>query len=297
MPDYQYPFDQFAHRQAHPIEDIPVLRLEIEEIVERLLDLEKRTHPQNPSPDDKELDSISALVWAGKLVEKLAGWAIYHRAGMILNGTTVFPWPESDQDAASQANDHRHEATGSAYLQTNESSAPQENRRIIAEIATRTALLPAALRHEFSEAIRAVDFGETRPLFLPPKGQHKNSFGKWQLRLRAIEHVYFLWGSGETKTKEDAVRQVAKAFGVSADTVDSWDRGPFGLLHHFGEPVTKVAQDAARKSGTRFQHLQMQLHKSDSDEEDIKVLHMTYGPERLSLNGQRFKMVDRNGAK
>jgi hypothetical protein len=211
---------------------------------------------------------------------------------MILNGAMVYPWPEGDDEAPIQANDHRHEAMGSAYLRSKEPSDPQENRRIIAEVATRAALLPAALLREFSEAIRAVDFGETRPLFLPLKGQRKNAFTKWQLRLRAVEHAHFLWGGGDSK--ETAFDQIAKAFGVGADAVDSWDRGQFGLLRHFGAAALKVAQDNARRSGEEFQHLQMKLHKTEMDELRIKVRLMTYGPEALSLNAERFRMANRD---
>ncbi len=85
-------YDEFAHRQLHPLKDVTVHRQEVEGIVQELFKLEARTHPQNSDQGEKELDSISALIWAGKLVEKLAGWAMDHRAGMILNGATVYPW-------------------------------------------------------------------------------------------------------------------------------------------------------------------------------------------------------------
>ena len=74
MPDDDYPsYDEFAHRQAHPIKDLPVVRQRALQILEDLLDLEARTHPQNPSTNSKDLDSISALAAAGALVELLAG--------------------------------------------------------------------------------------------------------------------------------------------------------------------------------------------------------------------------------
>ena len=186
MPDNNPPtFDEFSHRQANPIRDVPAVRQEVEKIVEKLLELEAQTHPQNKDSSEKELDSISALAWAEKLVEMLAGWAMDHRAGMILNGATVYPWPEDDQDAPTKANDHRHEASGSAYLKDQEPGDPLENRHIVAEITTRAALLPAALRNELSDAISALDFGEVRPLLLPLKGQDKNAYIIWHLRLRA----------------------------------------------------------------------------------------------------------------
>ena len=292
-PSYNPPtYDEFAHRQDHPIKDVPALRQRVQEIVEDLLSLEAQYHPQNPSPDGKELDSISALAAAGNLVELLAGWAIDHRTGMILNGATGFPWPQDDQEARSEADDHRHEAVGAAYLQDKAPGDPLQNRHILAEVTARAALLPAALRNELSEALQAVDFGEVRDLLLPPKGQRRNAYTGWQLRLRAVEHAYFLWG--RDGNKESAFYEVAEAYGVSSDTVDSWDRGPFGLPHHFGVATLKVAQDTAKRSGEYFQRLQMQLHKTDMDSIHIKTCLLTYGPEALLLNAQRFKKVSQD---
>ena len=211
---------------------------------------------------------------------------------MVLNGATVFPWPEDDQEARSEANDHRHEAMGSAYLQDKAPGGPIQNRHILTEVTARVALLPAALRNELSEALQAVDFGEKRGLLSPPKGQHKNAYTRWRLRLRAVEHAYFLWGVGGTQ--EAAFEQVADAYGVTPDAVDSWNRAPFGLLEHFSPAVIKVAQDTAKKSGARLVRLQMQLHKSDLDNNEINFLHQVYGPEALSLNAQRFKRVNRD---
>lgn len=300
MPDNDYPtYDEFAHRQENPLKDIPVHRQRVQQLVEKLLDFEAKTHPQNPDPHnpvpgEKEAYSIAALAVAGKLVEKLAGWAMDHRAGMILNGATVYPWPEDDQEAPLQANDHRHEAMGSAYLRNEAPSDPQRDRHIVAEIMKWAALLPESLRHELLEAIRAVDFGETRPLLLPVKGQRKKAYTSWQLRLYAVEHVYFLRGTGETK--EAAFRQVGEAYGVSSDTVDSWNRSSSGLRHHFGAAALKVAQDTAKTKGVLFQHRQMQLDKSLWDQILKKLSLLTYGPEALSLNAQRYKMVNRDNS-
>ncbi len=295
MPDNDYPtYDEFGHRQENPLKDIAVHRQRVQQLVEELLDLEAKTHPQNPEPGEKELYSIAAVHLAGQLVEKLAGWAMDHRAGMILNGATVYPWPEDDQEAPLQANDHRHEAMGSAYLRNEAPSDPRRDRHIVAEIMRWGALLPRTLRDELLEAIKAVDFGETRPLLLPVKGQRKKAYTSWQLRLNAVRHVYFLWGTGETK--EEAFFQVGKAYGVSSDTVDSWNRSSSGLLHHFGAAELKFEQGLAKRTGALFQRLQMRLEKSVWDNIRIKISLLEYGPEALSQNAQRYKMVNRGNS-
>lgn len=155
------------------------------------------------------------------------------------------------------------------------------------------ALLPTALRCEFKEAIRALEFGEVRPLLEPAKGQHEKAYTQWRLRLCAIENAYFLWGWGEAKTKQDAFRKVAHEFGRSYDTIVSWDRGPDGLVRYFGAAFVKVAQKTAKRSGEQLRRLQMQLHTSDLDKEMGEVLLRIYGPKALSANAQRFKIANR----
>ncbi len=295
MPDDDIPsYDEFAHRQAHAKKDIPALRKPIYDIVEKLLDLEARTHPQNSAPGDKEKDSILALRWVERLVEHLAGWALDHRAGMILNGAQVFPWPEDDQEAPPQANNHRHEAVGSAYLKDRGPGDPILNRRIMAEVTTRASLMPAALRRDLSKGLKALNLGEVQPLLSPAKNQTRLAYTIWSYRLRAIEHVYFFWGMGEIK--EEAFNKVGLAYGAEGRTVNSWDRAPVALRKHFGERVVKVRRDSSKRSGEKVRRLQLTIPQSDLDKELIDFLLQTYGPRGLAQNAQEHKKALRESS-
>ncbi len=96
-----------------------------------------------------------------------------------------------------------------------------------------------------------------------------------------------MYGSG--KKKGAAICEVAEAYGVGIDAVETWDCKPKGLLRHFDKAVIRVAQNTARHSGDCLQRLQMQLHKSDLDKTHIHSILLTYGPEALAKNAERFK--------
>ena len=83
---------QFSHRQPFPLTSGTTRELAVE-LVDELLRLEEETHPWNsmvdgkvtrPAPQ-KDENSRLALMWANDLVELIAGWAIDHQIGLVLN--------------------------------------------------------------------------------------------------------------------------------------------------------------------------------------------------------------------
>lgn len=211
--------------------------------MERLLDLEERSHPTCGRGEEKELDSISALVWVERLVNLLAGWAIDHQAGLVVNQVEGFPWKEGDEDAAAKANDHKNELVGAEYLAKRSSTARDHivSRKIIAAVADRAALLPRELRRELGEALKDQEYGQIQDLLEPTKHQ-KGSLELWRCQLMAIEHVYFLRGMKDTKEK--AIRAVADAYCVSTDAVAGWDKK--SLKEKFGQSHVEAAKQRAR---------------------------------------------------
>jgi hypothetical protein len=90
-------------------------------LVDRLQELEQRTHPKDglKSAKGKDDAALKALELAGVLVSVVAGWAIDHAAGLALEGLTFVPRaPHGEQDrpvfreAAARADNHRHERNG-----------------------------------------------------------------------------------------------------------------------------------------------------------------------------------------
>ena len=88
------PSKGFPHRQQTPVQDTPVFREMVGRYVTKLLELEAKTHPANEKVNDKDADARMALSYAAKLVEIMAGWALDHQAGLLLNNlhnnSTVF---------------------------------------------------------------------------------------------------------------------------------------------------------------------------------------------------------------
>lgn len=289
--DFPNPAEGFPHRWAHPVRDLSVVRREqLNRLIDKLLALEARTHPQNEAPQEKELDSISALVHAGKLVELLAGWAIDHRAGLILNDVAGYPWPEGDEAAKESANDHRHELEGGAYLHSlgraqGGGGRPETNLLILAAVVGRAPVLPAELRGELAEALKALDEGERRPLLTSKKGQDRMGRSLWLCRLQAIRHVYFLKETGLKKT--EAIARVATAYGVEKVTVEAWDKR--GLRRHYGAAPVAAAKDQAEKLGKAVYRKQNTIPQDDDDRAFIQFYLKLYGLPNLASSGQAYK--------
>lgn len=297
-PSYSPPtYDEYAHRESHPIKDVSVSRQRVQEIVKDLLDLEAQTHPQNPSSDRKELDSIWALVLAGELVEKLAGWAIDHRAGIVANGVTGFPWPEGDTKAASAANDHRNEEEGSRYLKDRETRDPACNRAILSDIVERSPVLPSALHLELSRALDALRFGEAYDLLRPTKGLGEKAATLWSLRFDAIRHLHYFMGRDRMNRRE-AVKRVADAYGIIIRSDDhllkDWEYK--SLKRYFGgkKRVQAVLQHAERLGHAVFKTT-TKVNKTKVDERFVQTNDLVLGELALRENGRRFQEMSPKG--
>ena len=291
-PSYSPPtYDEFAHRESHPIKDVSVLRQWVQEIVEDLLDLEAQTHPQNPSSDRKELDSIWALVLAGKLVEKLAGWAIDHRAGIVANGVTGLPWPEGDTKSASAANDHRNEEEGSRYLKDRETRDPACDRAILSDIVERSPVLPSALHLELSRALDALRFGETYDLLRPTKGPGEKAATLWSLRFDAIRHLHYFMGRDRVNRRE-AVKRVADAYGIIIHSDDhslkDWEYK--SLKRYFGgKKRVQAALQHAERLGQAVLETTNKANKTRLDDQFVQTNDLVLGEPALLENGRRFQ--------
>lgn len=289
--DIPNPTEGFPHRWPIPLRDMVVAREQMHRLLDKLLDFEADTHPFSGAVDEKELNSISALVHAGKLVELLAGWAIDHRAGLALNDVAGFPWPQGDETAKQSANDHRHEMEGGTYLEDIRdydglTGDPDTNRKILAAVISRGAVTPSSLRRQLAEALKALDEGETRDLF--ERAKRKSLMGRtlWQARLRAISHVYFLKETGMTKTV--AVTLVAEAYGVGSDTVDAWDKR--GLKEHFEAARVTPVKERASRLGKAVYRRQNTIPQDEEDRDFIRIHLELYGREGLAQSGQSYKL-------
>ena len=292
MANNEYSPDNYPHRWETAVRHLPVARDEVHRLVDKLLDLEEKTHPANGPVAEKEQDSLMALIYAGKLNERLVGWALYHRAGLILNEVEGFPWPEGDEKAQQQADDHRHEAAGCAYLREIKgyaddcSSDAVTNRRIIAATVGRAPIFPHELRLGFSRALKALDAGEVMGLLQRTKQRSRKGYTLWELRLRAIQHVQFFVGSRACTSKREALQKVADAFGCGMPTVRSWEAN---LPKHFGRQYVDNAKSTAQRAGEKVHEYQMLLHKDELDEAYIADHSAIYGSDELVANAKNYQ--------
>ena len=85
---------QFPYREPFPLIDGSTREQAIE-LVDEMLRLEQETHPRNSMTNGqvtgaivgKDENSRLAFMVASDLVGMLAGWAINHHIGLVLNGT------------------------------------------------------------------------------------------------------------------------------------------------------------------------------------------------------------------
>lgn len=275
------PSRKYQHRVLAPIRDT-VVRKDVQTHIDALLELESASHPINGPVPDKEMLSIDALMHAGELVNLLAGWAIDHQIGLVLNGVEGFPWPKGDDEARLKAANHEHEESGSAR----EGLTPELIREIAIAVMSRAPLLPEGFNHILAEGLQSLEFGET-PKFLSPKSQQrKRNYTLWHFRHQAILHISYFRGRGYRKGK--ATELVAGAFGCSPETVISWEKS---LPKRFGAQKVKFEKALVRAFGEGVERRQNTIPKGPHDEEYIASKELEYGSEKLALNSRDYKAV------
>jgi hypothetical protein len=199
-------------------------------LLDQLNKLEARSHPNGGanSAKGKDLDAFVALETAGSLIRGVAGWAIDHQTGLALEGLSFVPlqpWqtkkhPEykTHRDAV---DDHRHERNGAKLVRGIE-DARVARRLLVNLLRANSGGFPMALTLPVVEAIEGLEFGQRSPFFIPAKSGKKRGLRELGLQLRAIAFIAYRRAKSIKKVR--AVEDVATAFGVSPDTVISWEK-------------------------------------------------------------------------
>lgn len=303
MASSQFSSENYPHRGYRPKRDVEMVRIGVSMLVDRLLDLEAQTHPINGFAPGKEHDSVKALKYASQLFEVLVGWAVDHQAGLVLNDTEGFPWPEDDDKAQRLADDHKHEAAGSAYLRkieladikhTNRGDDAVTNRRVIAAVTDWAPVLPPELRSQLCDGLKALDMGDIQDLLQPTKRKShtRSSYSLWQSRFEAIMHIWFSQGMKEKK--KDAIARVAAAYGRSTEAVQKWEQN---LPKHFGSGSVRYFKQHVSRAGKAVYSLQQTSPKREEDEQYIAHHLKCYGEAGLSRSAQEYKIIIKEIAK
>ena len=192
------------------------------------LEIETRPTGGNATASGKDLKVFCALGLAGDLVEAVAGWAIDHTAGLALEGLSFVPLqpsqtkkhPDYLQQRAA-VDDHRHERNGGRIK--NATDDPRTAWRMMLNLLrSNPGAFPNPLVNQVVKAFEQLNFGRQPTLLTALKSRRKIELDELELQLVAIGHIEYRRACG--LKKEAAVDAVRRAYGVSTNTVLSWEK-------------------------------------------------------------------------
>jgi len=216
----------FQHRADRPLRENINTRDDLIKLVDDLLELEAQTHPSAGGCSNKDELSRYASMIAGDLLRDLLGWAVDHQIGLVLNnlpGGAASLFPDVEAKNIKCADDHRHEARATAYVIMGDDLDTDRKMLWALLKALPHSLIPAKFLVQLLPALESLEVGEQSEFFTckaRTHGQERNPYSRWMIRLRAVEHLEFL--RGKNVKRENAKYEVAKAYGIEADTLDSW---------------------------------------------------------------------------
>lgn len=226
--DRQDYIPEFPHRDY--IEDYR--QRYIDRLLGNLAELEKQTDPDagDETAERKDYRAFDALSIAMDLVECVAGWAIDHQIGLAAAGLQFVPiqpiGTKNHPDYLKElraVNTHEHERVGSRYNRDNWPNTPQFRRlALINLLATMHTNSLSEITHEATEALRALEFGETLPLVDPNLSGRKTKYRALLLQLKSIGMVEYLVALDIKKLAAQVT--VGEYFGVSDSTLRTWEK-------------------------------------------------------------------------
>lgn len=197
------------------------------QLLQELDDLERRTSPlQADSQDNKDAAANEALSLASRLAAHVSGWAVRHKIGLALHGhrniPDIIPTARTPEYNALRAefDNHRHEAQGSSL---DAAMTDKAQRAALSNLMScKIGGVPEMLARSISDALDALDFGNTVSLLEAEKDYRKHTLGETKLQLFALCYVEFNHARGGRKLA--LLKDVANEFGVSEDTARGWER-------------------------------------------------------------------------
>ena len=260
-------------------------------LIDRLHDLERKTDPKlgAQSAKGKNSAAIEALRIASDLVNALAGWALDYQAGLALKDQNVQLSTAEHRDSSNvraMDDDHQLEWYGRNWIGRLGGGPidPIVARKWLMNLVQGLfSIFNLELMLMTLSALEACDYGEIQPILGATKKGRKVNWTILQLQLKAIEFVKYREARGIKKFK--ALEEVAEAFGVSVDTLRTWEAR---LRSEFGQP--KVAQGLAWAE---------KLGKDESDaKHPASSSKSIYGQESLNNFALQHKVaMARKGAK
>jgi len=260
----------------------------VADLIDQLRDLERKTNPKDgaQSAKGKNLAALKSLKIAGDLVNALAGWALDHQAGLALKdlkfvplSTTKTPEHPDYPNSRSTDDDHRHEWYGRNWVGRDGLPInPIVARKWLMNLLRAfPSIFDLGLRLDALAALEACDYGEILPMLRATKEGRKINWTILQLQLKAIALVKYREARGIKKFK--ALQEVAGAFGVSVNTVRTWEPRLRTELGHI-EVAHRLA--IAKEVG---------INESDDQHRASSGPEVLYGQEGLQEFARQYRVA------
>ncbi len=255
-------------------------RERLHEILDELLFLKEITDPRTcADPDSIRVDlgqgkyaiALYAEILSACLIKAAAGWAFCHVIGANALGAT-----------SGTENSHACERTGALGISEDE---PSTLRNIlVAAVDGCEGAMPRWLRNEVMLSLKALDFGEVRPLMMPTRTKRRGRpFALLLVRLRAVLLANYWFGKGETL--EQAESRMAEALAVSRAAIRQWTQTT--LPEALGDKLVRNRIQEARAAGrlTAGQGIEDYLVKYAGSEASVRDFARRH--ERVNLGDLR----------
>jgi hypothetical protein len=275
---------------AQALKDDP----EVIRILNALDILERGSRPSlGADANEKDVAASYAIAFAGDLVDYVAGWAIDHQRGLAQRTLGErelrkeqfkspikptfeprYPAPEPPDE------DHRDEKEGAFRGPLD----PVQTRRFLFEFLS--GLAPRLVPRDVVEAIEALDYGETLPIFQSAYTSKRTGLIEFRAKLRAI--MFIEYESKKGIKKRFSVDKVVDAFAVTRDAVKDWKAD---LRVALGKFEVEAAIERAHAGGQNYVRY---LKKCEDGEHEVEQrmcesVEQAFGKPTLLREAKRYK--------
>jgi hypothetical protein len=280
-------------QERSQIEDPDVSRL-----LKRLDELEKISRPMNgaPSTKGKDMAASEALRCAGELTNRLAGWAIAHQFGLAAKGLEPVQEPlskaQTNQSFLEQqllVDSHEHERVGAWEPQDVDQEYTKKSLWNL--VRSNSGGWPDWFCDTILEAIKALAYGEVRPIFSPVVAGRKRDYTTLNLMLRAISMVSFRRGA-YGMTREAALAEVGGVLDADPETLKSWKKR---LQRDFGRLRVEETLLEADFHASCVRN-DIELGRLGQTTYDMSHHDASYDARALAELGEQYKAALRKGA-
>ncbi len=226
-----------AGMAARPVLD----RESIERRVSDLFEYYEQTRPDgdDPKAEGKDARAASAILVAQILFRDLAGWALCHEAGKVLEGHY--------RESGERFDSHEFETIGEQFWAWRNGGYELDTiRLVIAQIVNSLQFLfPNFTGFSLCWDLEALNWGDAANILKPNKTGMSTTSDMVRNRLGALKYVYYLKGKGFRVGI--AKERVATAYNISVHTLSSWQTRQLPEL--LGKERLKSELERARSAG------------------------------------------------